>query len=172
MNKTLLQNIKALVFDVDGVFTDGGVQVQSDGDLLRTYNSKDGYAIRYAVEQGMIIGIITGGASESIRHRFAQLGVTDVYLKSRNKIADFQIFCQKHNLKREEILYMGDDIPDIPVMKVVGVSAVPCDAVYEVLEVAQYVSPRKGGDGCVREIIEQVLKIHNKWHIPQEGISE
>ena len=169
--KADLHKIKAFAFDVDGVFTDGSVLTYIDGDLLRTYNAKDGYAVRYAVEQGYPIAIITGGASETIKKRFNQLMVTDIYLCSRHKLPDFEDFCYKYGLSPEEVLFMGDDIPDIEIMQKCGVSACPSDAVPEVKSTAACISSFKGGAGCVRDIIEQVLKIQGKWQNTNQRIA-
>ncbi|MDR1055253.1 MAG: HAD hydrolase family protein [Prevotellaceae bacterium] len=168
--KAELHKIKALAFDVDGVMTNSMVMMYKDGDLFRQFNSKDGFAIRYAVSVGFPIAIITGGSSETIIKRYNQLGVTDIYLRSRYKLPDFNDFCAKYGLQRNDVLFMGDDIPDIDVMQVCGMPTCPADAVPEVKRIAQYISNYNGGDGCVRDIIEQVLKVHGKWgdnlHIP------
>ncbi len=169
--KADLHKIKAFVFDVDGVFTDGKVLMYKDGDLLRSYDAKDGYAVRYAVTKGYPVGIITGGASETIKLRFQQLGVTDVYLCSRYKLPDFEDFCYKYDLKPEEVLFMGDDIPDICIMEQCGLPACPADAVVEVKQMATYISGLGGGHGCVRDVIEQVLKVHGKWHNDEQVAS-
>lgn len=169
--KADLHKIKAFAFDVDGVFTDGSVLTYINGDLLRTYNAKDGYAVRYAVEKGFPVAIITGGSSETIKMRFNQLKVTDVYLTSRYKLPDFEDFCYKYDLRPDEILFMGDDIPDIAIMEKCGVATCPSDAVAEVKNAAAYISPFKGGSGCIRDIIEQVLKVHGKWQNDSEAIA-
>lgn len=161
--KAYLHKIKAFAFDVDGVFTDGSVQVSTTGDLLRTYNAKDGYAIRYASDKGYPIAIITGGASETIKIRFKMLGVSDVYLGARHKLPCFEEFCTMYDLKPEEVLYLGDDIPDIEIMEQCGLAVCPADAVAEVKAVVAHISTYEGGKGCVRDIVEQVLKVHDKW---------
>jgi 3-deoxy-D-manno-octulosonate 8-phosphate phosphatase (KDO 8-P phosphatase) len=165
--KKKLHRIKAFAFDVDGVLTDGQVQVSEGGDLLRSYNSKDGLAIREAIEAGYPIAIITGGSSATIVRRFTILGVrdTDIYLRSRNKAPDFLHFCQTCRLQPDEVIFVGDDLPDIAPMRLCGLPCCPADAVPEVQAVAEYISLRDGGAGCVRDIIEQVLKIHGKWNI-------
>ncbi len=164
MFKSKLSKIKAFVFDVDGVFTDGNVLVSESGDLLRTYNAKDGYALRVAVEQGYHVGIITGGSSETILKRFNPLGVVDIYLKSRNKLPDFVDFCTKHELDPDEVLFMGDDIPDLEIMMACGLPCCPSDAVPEIKDAVYYISEHRGGAGCVREAIEQVMKSQGKWN--------
>ncbi|MDR0414528.1 MAG: HAD hydrolase family protein [Prevotellaceae bacterium] len=168
--KTKLHKIKAFVFDVDGVFTDGMV-LASGGDFLRMHNAKDGYAVRYAVAHGYHVGILTGGASESIRERFNMLGVTDVYLASFNKISDFEDFCHKHRLQPDEVLCMGDDIPDIEILEKSGLPTCPADAVPEVKAVCEYISDKPGGKTCVRDVIEQTLKLQGKWNLQGSGNS-
>lgn len=163
--KAKLHKIKAFVFDLDGVFTDGTV-LASGGDFLRMHNAKDGYAVRYAVTHGYHVGVITGGDSESIRERFSMLGITDVYLASFNKIDDFADFCRKHRLQPDEVLCMGDDIPDIEILEKSGLATCPADAVPEVKAVCEYISDKPGGRTCVRDVIEQTLKLHGKWNLP------
>lgn len=162
-----LKGIKAFVFDVDGVLTDGGILADLSGELFRTFDSKDGFALRMAYMHGYRLGVISGGRSESIRKRFSQCGMKpeDVYLGSRDKIEDFEDFCRKYDLGPEEIMYFGDDLPDIPVMKACGCGVAPCDAVDEVLEAADHVSTKPGGKGCVRETIEMVMKLQGTWEL-------
>lgn len=162
--KEKLKNVKAFVFDVDGVFSNAFV-VERDALLSRFMNAKDGFALRYAAENGFIIGIITGGITESVKVRFNQLGITDVYLGSRHKIEDFEDFYFKYNLKPEEILYMGDDLPDYEILKTTNViSTCPSDAAREIIDICEYISEKKGGEGCVRDVIEQVLRAQEKWN--------
>jgi 3-deoxy-D-manno-octulosonate 8-phosphate phosphatase (KDO 8-P phosphatase) len=161
--KTRLERIKAFAFDVDGVFTNGMVLVSENGDLLRSYNSKDGHAIRMAVTSGYPVGIITGGSSATIEKRFRPLGVNDIYLKSFYKLPDFDDFCKRHNLSPDEVLFMGDDIPDIEIMEACGVACCPADAVPEVKAVAAYISSQVGGSACVRDVIVQVMKVQGRW---------
>ncbi len=158
-----LHKIKALVFDVDGVFSQFFV-VDRNAEYLRIMNAKDGFAIRYAKEQEYIIGIITGGNSEAVKERFLALGITDVYLGQRYKMTAYLEFCQKYNLTDDEILYMGDDLPDFEILKRVGVSSCPADAAREILEICDYISDKKAGEGCVRDIVEQVMRVQNKWN--------
>jgi 3-deoxy-D-manno-octulosonate 8-phosphate phosphatase (KDO 8-P phosphatase) len=160
--KEKLSKIKAFVFDVDGVFSDN-VLLDSDGELIRHMNVKDGFAVKTAVKKGFPIGIITGGNSNSVRLRFELLDVHDVYLASPNKMDDFKNFCSKYHLQASEILYMGDDIPDYEVMTKVGIAASPSDAIPEIHSISHYISHKKSGEGCVRDVIEQVLKAHGKW---------
>lgn len=161
--KSKLEQIKAFAFDVDGVFTNGMVMVSENGDLLRSYNAKDGYAVRAALDHGYHLAIITGGSSTTILKRFHPLGVKDIYLKSIVKMPDFDDFCTKYGLKHHEVLFMGDDIPDIEIMKVCGIACCPADAVAEVKAAANYISPHTGGDACVRDVIMQVMKVQGVW---------
>jgi 3-deoxy-D-manno-octulosonate 8-phosphate phosphatase (KDO 8-P phosphatase) len=151
--------IKAFAFDVDGVLTDGGILADLNGELYRVFDSKDSMAIRMAVMKGFHMAIITGGRSESIRKRFETCGIKadDVYLGSRAKIEDFQDFCNRHKLAPEEVMYFGDDLPDIPVMQACGCGVCPSDAVDEVKAIADHVSTKPGGKGCAREILQAVM---------------
>lgn len=157
--------IKAFAFDIDGVATDGSILALPDGDLLRTYDAKDGFALRMAVMKGYPIAVITGGRSESIRARMLTSGVKpeDVFLHCRNKREEFGIFCERYNLKAEEVMFFGDDLPDIPLMELSGCGVCPSDAVPEVKEKADWISSRPGGKGCLREGIESVLRAQEKW---------
>lgn len=161
--KTLLKNVKAFIFDVDGVMSGSYVFLHPSGDMMRSMNIKDGFALGKAVRLGYPIGIISGAASESIRIRFNNLGIDDVYLKSFEKMPDFDHFCSKYQLKPEEIMYMGDDLPDLDVMKIVGLPVCPADAADEIKQVSLYISAKKGGRGCVRDVMEQVMKAQHKW---------
>ncbi|MDR3227533.1 MAG: HAD-IIIA family hydrolase [Prevotellaceae bacterium] len=163
--KVNLHKIRAFVFDVDGVFTDGSLLIDNDGHFLRIYNAKDGYAVRRAVLQGYHIAIITGGAAASIKHRFKDLGVEDIFLLSENKIQDFATFCARRNIKASEVLFMGDDIPDIEIMRNCEIPCCPADAVSEVKNAVVYISEFCGGKGCVRDVIEQVMKVQGKWNV-------
>ena len=158
-----LQKIKAFLFDVDGVFTNSNVYLHPGGDLMRSMNIKDGFAIQYAVKKGYLVGIISGGDSESVRARFQKLGITDIYLKSSDKKNDYMDFILKYSLRDEEILYMGDDIPDYEVMQRVGFPCCPADAVEEIKSLSKYISDKNGGQGCVRDVVEQVLRLQGKW---------
>ena len=161
--KERLKSIKAFVFDVDGVFS-ANIFLHPNGDMLRSINTKDGFALHYAVTKaGFLAGIITGGYSEAVKTRFQALGLTDIYIKSTNKFDDFEDFMYKYDLKAENILYMGDDLPDYEVMKAVGVPTCPADAAEEIKAISVYISDKKGGYGCVRDIIEQVLRAQGKW---------
>lgn len=161
--KEYLQHITTFIFDVDGVLTDGNVIINTEGELLRTMNVKDGYALKAAVRQGFNLCIISGGKNEGVRKRLAGLEITDIYLGAHHKTEQLQEYMTRKNIKLENVLYMGDDIPDLPVMEMVGLPTCPQDAVAEVKEISKYVSFKKGGKGCVRDVIEQVLKVQGKW---------
>lgn len=160
-----LKKIKGIAFDIDGVMTDGSILVASDGDILRTYDAKDSFAVRMANMRGYHTAVITGGRSESIRHRFVECGVPydDVYLASRDKIRDFKTFCERHGMQPDEVMYFGDDLPDIPVLRACGIGVAPADAVDEVKEAADYISDYGGGKLCIRHAIEMVMRAQGRW---------
>jgi len=161
--KEKLNSVKAFVFDVDGVLGSNKVLLDNEGNLLRTMNIKDGYAIQYAVKRGYKFAIISGGNNESVRTRFEHLGIKDIYLGSHHKMVDFNDFIKKNDLDPESILYMGDDIPDHEVMCRVGVPCCPADAATDIKAISVYISPLEGGNGCVRDVIEQVLRLQGHW---------
>jgi 3-deoxy-D-manno-octulosonate 8-phosphate phosphatase (KDO 8-P phosphatase) len=161
--KQLLSSVRTLVFDVDGVMTQGNVLLSPDGDMLRIMNVKDGYAIQLAMRKGYRIVIITGGNSQSVHLRFSGLGVKDIFLGVGNKLQVFEQFIKENEIDPKDILYMGDDIPDYKPMKLVGVPACPSDAAEEIKAISKYISAQKGGEGCVRDVIEQVMKVHGTW---------
>jgi 3-deoxy-D-manno-octulosonate 8-phosphate phosphatase (KDO 8-P phosphatase) len=163
MFKENLTKIKAFAFDVDGVLSADSVPLHPNGEPMRMVNIKDGYALQYAVKKGYPIAIITGGKTQAIRERFAGLGLTDIYMSSVYKMNDFKDFAAKYGLELSDILYMGDDIPDYHVMKACGYPCCPKDAVPEIKEISCYISPKEGGKGCGRDVIEQVLKAQGKW---------
>lgn len=162
-HKTKLKNIKAFVFDVDGVFTDGNVYLMPDKNMCRVMNVLDGYAVVKAIKNNYRIGVITGGDDPMVRHRINYLGISDYYAKIGNKLEKFEEFKQKYQLSNEEILTMGDDLPDIAMMKISGISACPENAVPDVKAICDYISPIQGGKGAVRDVIEQVMKVQGKW---------
>ena len=162
--KEIMPQINAFIFDVDGVLTDGSVMVNSKGELMRNMNTKDGFALKTAVKAGYIVCIISGGTNEGVRSRLKGLGITDIYLGAHNKMEQFEEFIDIYNLKPENILYMGDDIPDYPVMKEIALPCCPKDAVPEIQDISLNISQKKGGKGCVRDVIEQVLKVQGKWN--------
>ena len=161
--KEQLKNITTFVFDYDGVMTSGDVLVDGNGVPLRSSDVKDGYALQLAARLGYKIAVITGGYSISIEKRMQMFGVKDVFVRSANKVDVLQKYMETNNLKPEEIIYMGDDLPDYPVMKMVGLPVCPADAVSEIKDISLYISNRNGGKGAVRDIIEQVLKAQDKW---------
>ena len=158
-----LKKIKAVVFDVDGVLSRETIYLHRSGEPMRSVNIKDGYALQYAVKCGLIVSIITGGKTEAVRKRYEGLGLTDVYLGAAVKMKEFEHLKEKYGLQDEEILYMGDDIPDYEVMKQCGCPCCPADAAPEIKSIAIYISHINGGDGCGRDVIEQVLKSQGKW---------
>jgi 3-deoxy-D-manno-octulosonate 8-phosphate phosphatase (KDO 8-P phosphatase) len=158
-----LSKVKAFVFDVDGVFTDGKVYLFSAAEFVRAMNIKDGFAVRYAIDQGYPIGIISGGNAETVAERFRKLGVTDIYMNSSDKKDHLEDFYYKYDLDPDSILYMGDDIPDFEVMKMCGIPTCPSDAAIEIKSLSKYISNFRGGEGCVRDVIEQVLRLQGKW---------
>ncbi|MFH4966319.1 HAD-IIIA family hydrolase [Gaetbulibacter sp. M235] len=162
--KEYLQHITTFIFDVDGVLTDGTVLITDKGDLLRKMSVRDGYAIKTAVDLGYNFCIITGGSDKGVSSRLKGLGIKDIYLGSHNKIEHFNEYVENNNIKPENVLYMGDDIPDLPVMKCVGLPCCPQDAAPEIKSISKYISHKNGGFGAVRDVIEQVLKVQEKWN--------
>ena len=162
--KQILKDITTFVFDVDGVFTDGNVLITSEGELLRKMSVKDGYALKTALQKGYNVCIISGGTNEGVRVRLKGLGVTDIYLGAAHKEEPFKAYLSKHNIDSKNVLYMGDDLPDIPAMILAAIASCPQDAVQEVKEVCDYISHRYSGDECVRDVIEQVLKVRGDWY--------
>lgn len=162
--KELMPQITTFIFDVDGVLTDGIVHVFENGELVRQMNIKDGYALKTAVDAGYKVCIISGGSNQGVRSRLAKLGLTDIYLGAHNKIEQYEEIVKKYNLNPENILYMGDDIPDYPVMQKVGFPCCPKDAAQEIQNISKYISQKKGGKGCARDVIEQILKVQGKWN--------
>ena len=160
-----LKGIKAFAFDIDGVATDGTLLCMPDGDFLRLYDAKDGFAIRMACMNGYPVAVITGGSSESIRKRMTASGIKpeDVFLHCRDKMVEFRQFCERYQLQPEEVMYFGDDIPDVEVMKACGCAVCPSDAVPEAQKAADWVTEAPGGKGCLREAIEKTLKKQGKW---------
>ena len=153
---------EAFVFDVDGVFT--------DGNIMRAYNAKDGYAVSYAVRQGYKIFIVTGGRGDILYKRFSYLGVTELHVNVSDKIAVLSGIMERHSLDPGNVLFMGDDIPDLECMQAVGLPVCPADASCEIIEASRYVSEFPGGHGCVRDIIEQVLRAQGNWARHLKGI--
>ncbi len=165
----LFKNIKLFVLDVDGVLTDGSLILLDNGEMARRMNIKDGYALQLAIKKGYNILIISGGASDAVNIRLEKLGIQNIHLAVKNKKAILQQFITDNKYTTEQVLYMGDDIPDVQPMQLVGLACAPADAVQEVKAIAHYISPIKGGEGCVRDIIEKVLKLNNDWN--EDGIT-
>ena len=164
--KSKLHKIKAFVFDFDGVMTDGSVWMYADRETVRCGNIKDGFAIQYAVKKGYTLALISGATSKSIDNRMESLGVTQIYTGCANKMRTYLEFLKKNNLAEDEVLCMGDDIPDYEIMSHCGVAACPADAATEIKEIADYISIYAGGRGCVRDVIEQTLRLHGNWFHP------
>jgi|SRR6185312_11137332 len=161
--KQLFKQIKAMVFDVDGVLTDGSIMLMPNGELVRTMNMRDSIAMRLAIKNGYQLCVITGGNSQAVKQRLNRLGISDIYLKTENKLDALKEFVSIYELQLSEVLYMGDDLVDYEPMSKVGLPACPKDAVQEIKNISLYISPIEGGKGCVREVIEQVMKISGKW---------
>lgn len=161
--KELLKHITAFVFDYDGTLTDGTIILLDEGEPLRTANVRDGYAIQLAVKKGYRLAIISGGRSKSMNNRFRMLKVQDVFLGVEHKLDKLKEFMEMHRLKPENVLYLGDDIPDFHAMKYCGVAACPADAAEEIKAISHYISHYKGGEGCARDVVEQVLKVQGQW---------
>jgi 3-deoxy-D-manno-octulosonate 8-phosphate phosphatase (KDO 8-P phosphatase) len=159
-----LRYIKAFVFDVDGVLSPNQLILHSSGDLMRSVNTRDGFGIKTAIESGFQVAIITGARSTSLIGRFHDLGTDDVYLGSKSKMKDLELFVRKYNLTFSEVLYMGDDVPDLEAMQAVGMPTCPNDATIEVQAVSRYISNYQGGYGCVRDVIEQVMRSQGLWN--------
>jgi 3-deoxy-D-manno-octulosonate 8-phosphate phosphatase (KDO 8-P phosphatase) len=161
--KQIMNDITTFVFDVDGVLTDGSVFVSNEGEMLRTMNIRDGYALKSAIDCGYNVCIISGGSNEGVRIRLRNLGITDIHLGSPDKVVTFDEYTDIYNIKPEQVLYMGDDIPDYHVMKLVGLPTCPQDACPEIKAISKYISHKNGGKGAVRDVIEQVMKVQGKW---------
>ena len=161
--KELMNDITTFILDVDGVLTDGTIHVTQTGEMLRDMHIRDGYAMKAAVENGYTVCIISGGSNEGVRVRLRNLGITDIHLGVPNKVETFKEFTELYNIKPEQVLYMGDDIPDFHVMKLVGLPTCPQNAVPEIKNISKYISHINGGKGCVRDVIEQVMKVQGKW---------
>jgi 3-deoxy-D-manno-octulosonate 8-phosphate phosphatase (KDO 8-P phosphatase) len=167
--KELMNGITTFVLDVDGVLTDGTVHVSPTGEMLREMNIRDGFAMKAALESGYKVCIISGGSNEGVRIRLRNLGITDIYLGSPDKVATFEEYCDIYGIQPSQVLYMGDDIPDYHVMQKVGLPTCPQDASPEIKAISTYISHKNGGKGAVRDVIEQVMKVQSKWHTYYNG---
>jgi len=161
--KEKLRSVKTFIFDVDGVLTNGMLLVMPDGEFLRSMNIKDGYAMQLAIKKGYLLVIISGGHSTGVPIRLNRLGIQEVHMGVSDKNAVFNSILTKYNLTASEILYMGDDMPDLAVLTQCGVPCCPSDAVSDIKSKCIYVSQKNGGDGCVRDVIEQVMRLHGSW---------
>ena len=161
--KEYLNHITTFVFDIDGVLTDGTILVTTTGEMLRAMNIKDGFALKTAVQKGYNVCAISGGSNEGVRVRLTGLGIKDIHLGAHHKTKTLNDYLTSKNLKHENVLYMGDDIPDLLVMKEIGLPCCPQDAAPEIKSISKYISHKNGGKGCVRDVIEQVLKVQGKW---------
>lgn len=164
-----LQKITCFVFDVDGVLTNGEVIVMPDGLLVRKMNIKDGYAIQLAIKKGYQVWVISGGNSNEVEERLNLLGVKEVHMKVKDKRTLLQELSILNNTPLDQMLFMGDDMPDLEAMKMVGIAACPNDAAVDIKQIANYISANNGGAGCARDVIEKVLKLNDKWDT-EEGI--
>jgi 3-deoxy-D-manno-octulosonate 8-phosphate phosphatase (KDO 8-P phosphatase) len=158
-----LQLINTFIFDLDGVLTDGSLIVDADGNWLRRMNIRDGYALQLAIKAGYNVVIISGSESVPVAERLNKLGITEVFMKVIDKEKFLKEYLLKNNYKIPEVLYMGDDIPDYSFMQIAGFACCPADAAFEIKKISSYISPLSGGKGCVRDVIEKVLKLNNHW---------
>lgn len=161
--KEIMNTISTFIFDVDGVLTDGSVFVSNDGEMQRSMSIKDGYALKTAVDAKYNVAIISGGTNEGVRIRLQNLGISDVFLGVSDKVAIFKEYCEINQIAPDNVLYMGDDIPDYHVMQLVGLPCCPQDACPEIKNTASYISHQFGGKGAARDVIEQVMKVQGKW---------
>ena len=166
-----IARIEAMVFDVDGVMTDGRIIPTAEGDFIRCYNCKDGYALAYAIRHGYRVCVITGGYGKILERRLRMLGMQDFYIDCMDKITTLREYMKKYDLKPENVLYMGDDIPDLECMREVGMPVCPADSAPEVIECSRYISEFEGGRGAVRDIVEQVLRARDDWAKSSEGVT-
>lgn len=160
-----LKHITTFIFDVDGVFTDGKVFLFGEGKYVRSFNNKDSYAVHLAKQKGYHLAVITGGNQASVEEGLKALGIDDVFMRQSDKLSCLEKYTSNRDIKREQILYMGDDLPDAEVMTHVGMPVCPNDAATEIKELSRYVSPHSGGNGCVRDVIEQVLRVRGDWQM-------
>lgn len=167
--KEKMNDITTFIFDIDGVLTDSSVHITESGEMLRIMNIRDGFAMKAALESGYNVCIISGGKNEGVRIRLRNLGITDIHLGSSDKVETFKEYIELYSIKPEQVLYMGDDIPDYHVMQLVGLPTCPQDASPEIKAISKYISHKNGGKGAVREVIEQVMKVQGKWHLYYNG---
>ena len=161
--KVKLNKIKAFVFDYDGVLSDGCIYTVDDKVIARSGNVKDGYAIQHALKKGYKVAVLSGGKGDSIVKRAEMLGIKDIFISDADKKEIYLKYIEQNELSNDEVLYMGDDIPDFDIMELAGVCTCPADAAWEIKQRADYISKNNGGCGCVRDVIEQVLRLHGQW---------
>jgi len=167
--KELMNNITTFILDVDGVLTDSSVHITPTGEMLRIMNIRDGFAMKAAIESGYNVCVISGGSNEGVRIRLRNLGLTDIYLASSNKVETFKEYTELYQINTTQVLYMGDDIPDYHVMQLVGLPTCPQDASPEIKAISNYISHKNGGKGAVRDVIEQVMRVQGKWNVYFDG---
>ena len=167
--KEIMNDITTFIFDVDGVLTDGSVFVTNEGEMLRTMNIRDGFALKAAIESGYNVCVISGGSNEGVRIRLRNLGITDIHLGTPDKVKTFKEYIELNNINAEQVLYMGDDIPDYHVMKLVGLPSCPQDSCPEIKSISRYISHVNGGKGAARDVIEQVMRVQEKWNTYFDG---
>ena len=163
--KITLTKITTFVFDVDGVLSDGKIWFPLEGDPIRNMHNKDGYALQLAIRKGYNVAIISGGSATGLTNRFNNLGIQHVYIRQKDKVECYEEYKKTTGLKDKEILFMGDDLPDHGVMQLVGLACCPADSAQEILESVHYISHKNGGEGCVRDVIEQVMRAQGTWEI-------
>jgi 3-deoxy-D-manno-octulosonate 8-phosphate phosphatase (KDO 8-P phosphatase) len=161
--KTKLANIELFAFDYDGVFTDGTILLMPDGSEVRQASTRDGLAVQWAVKQGLKLALLTGGSEKAVATRMVKLGIEEVHLGCEDKFESLKALCEKLQIPLDKVAYMGDDFPDIVAMREVGLAACPEDAVEEVRNIAHYISPKRGGKGCVRDLLEQAMRLKRVW---------
>ena len=164
-----MNNITTFILDVDGVLTDSSVHITPTGEMLRIMNIRDGFAMKAAIESGYNVCVISGGSNEGVRIRLRNLGLTDIYLASSNKVETFKEYTELYQINTTQVLYMGDDIPDYHVMQLVGLPTCPQDASPEIKAISNYISHKNGGKGAVRDVIEQVMRVQGKWNVYFDG---
>ncbi len=166
------KSIRTFVFDVDGVMTDGSVQVFDSGEQVRSMSTRDGYSLQLAIKKGYRVVVISGGSSEGVRLRLQYLGIRDIFLNIHDKVDVLRQYALEHQLEGKDMLYMGDDIPDLAPMNYVGLACAPSDAAPEIRHIAAYISSFPGGQGCVRDVVEKVLKLNGHWELDQSVASK
>lgn len=166
------QRITSFVFDIDGVLTNGNIGLPEGGLQERSMNIKDGYALQLAIKKGYKILVISGADSQQARERLSRLGLTDIHISVTDKSSLLKNYMKEHSFDRSQVLFMGDDIPDLPLMSIAGLGCAPYDAVSELRSAARYISRFKGGEGCVRDVIEKVLRLNGHWVMDNEIASK